>query len=199
MKKILIFAVALMTAVCGLADGGYTLSLRVENGQTESSTAKSGGKGGGRGSSTQTKTTTASMKWPVTVSCQGKDRPSKLKLKVYYIGTSNGDPEVLKEAEVDVTLNEKGSFKTELESPNAKLVKVTTRTNSGGRGGRGGRGRRGGGSSSTKTKTTGERVTGCIIQLMDGDKVAKSYASNPAWAPYAKKSPLPEEEVLKHR
>ena len=179
------------------AENAYTLGLRVGNGQVDTDTSEKGGKGGGRGNSVQTKTIKSSTTWPVTVSCRGAARPSKLTLEVYYIGTRDGTPAVLKNEKIDVELDEKGNFKHDLVSPQAALVKTTTRTQSGG--GRGRRGGRGGGSVSTKTKTTGERVTGCIVQLLDGATVAKSFATNPNWTKLAKTSPLPEDEVLKFR
>ena len=200
MNTILKFAcigLCLMLFTSAEAENAYTLGLRVGNGQLESKSSKKGG-GGGR-SGTQTKTVKASKTWPVSVSCRGKERPAKLTLNVFYIGTRNGSPLVMKKETIDVDLDEKGDFKRDLESPTAELVKVTTRTQSGG--GRGGHhgGNHGGGSVSTKTKTTGDRVTGCIVQLMDGSTVAKSFASNPSWAKLAKTDPLPEEEVLKFR
>ena len=96
-------------------------------------------------------------------------------------------------------LDEKGDFRRELVSPQAALVKTTTRTQSGGGRGRRRGGNRGGGSVSVKTKSSGERVTGCIVQLLDGAAVAKSFVTNPNWSKAAKVSPLPEEEVLKFR
>lgn len=190
---------ALALSAAAAAENAYTLGLRVGNGQRETDTAKKGGKGGGRGNSTQTKTITSSTTWPVTVSCRGAGRPSKLTLEVYYIGTHDGAPTVLKKEKIDVELDEKGDFRRELVSPQAALVKTTTRTQSGGGRGRRRGGNRGGGSVSVKTKSAGERVTGCIVQLLDGAAVAKSFVTNPNWSKAAKVSPLPEEEVLKFR
>ena len=50
---------------------------------------------------------------------------------------------------------------------------------------------------SAKSETTGSRVTGCIIQLMVNDTVEKAFASNSQWSSLAKKSPLPESDILK--
>jgi len=117
-----------------------------------------------------------------------------VKLKCYFIGLTDGSPTMLQESSVDVSLDEKGNFKTEVSSPEAKLVHTTITT---GNNGRRGRGRNS--STSTKTTTSGTRVTGCIIQLVVNGKVAKSYASNPGWSKLAKVDPIQQEEVLKIR
>ena len=111
---------------------------------------------------------------------------------------------MLQESSVDVSLDEKGNFKTEVTSPETKLVHTTTTTTTGGNNGRGrsggrGRGRNGNTSKSLKTSTSGTRVTGCIIQLIVNGKVEKSYASNPGWSKFAKVDPIQQEEVLKIR
>ena len=176
--------------------------MRVDNSSTTQKTTNGGGKSsksGSKNKSSKSKTVTSVVSWPVTVSLRGKSLPAAdaVKLKCYFIGVTDGKPTMLQESSVDVSLDEKGNFKHDLVSPQAALVKTTTRTQSGG--GRGRRGGRGGGSVSTKTKTTGERVTGCIVQLLDGATVAKSFATNPNWTKLAKTSPLPEDEVLKFR
>lgn len=54
----------------------------------------------------------------------------------------------------------------------------TTTTQNGGRNSRGGGG--------TKSETTGERVTGCVIQVFAGGQLMKSWASDSRWAKAAK-------------
>lgn len=177
---------------------GYICTLRVGNYTAEQSTTRGGGgakKSGGRRSRTsvRTKTTSRSLSWPVTVSFSGKSLPAagSVKLECHFIGTTDGKAEFLGKDTIPVDLDEKGVFKTEVTSPTEKLVrkKITTTT--------GGRRRRRGGNTSVKSETTGSRVTGCIMQLTVNGKVEKSFASNPRWSSAAKKSPLPEDEILK--
>jgi hypothetical protein len=145
----------------------------------------------------KSKTVTSIVSWPVSVSLRGKNLPAEdaVKLKCYFIGLTDGSPTVLQESSVDVSLDEKGNFKTEVSSPEAKLVHTTVTT--GNNRGHGGRNRNA--SANTKTVTSGTRVTGCIIQLLVNGKVAKSYASNPGWSKLAKVDPIQQEEVLKIR
>lgn len=179
---------------------GYSCALRVGTSSAEQSTTKDGGtsKRTGRNtrSSVKTKTTSRSLTWPVTVLITGKTPPpaDSVKLKCYFMGTTNGRPALLGERTVPVALDEKGQFKTEVTSPSEKLVQTTTRTNSRSRGRGHGSGR--GRSSSVKTETTGSRVTGCIIQLIVNGKVERAYSSNPNWSKAAKNPSLTEDEIL---
>ena len=127
------------------------------------------------------------MIWPVTVSFQGKDFPSDARLRFTYIGTKDGAPAILGKDDIDVALDKNGIFKKDVASPEAVMVK--TRKSTGG-------GKKGGG---TTSETTGERLAGCVVQLIIGDEVVRSYATKPPWAKLAKKNPLPEEEILKFR
>lgn len=198
MKRFSIVAAVAFAVFSGVAAEPYTCSMRVGNSSTTQSTTNGGGKsgkGGSRGKVSKSKTVTSIVSWPVSVSVRGKNLPAEdaVKLKCYFIGLTDGSPTVLQESSVDVSLDEKGNFKTEVSSPEAKLVHTTITT--GNRGG--GRGRNS--STSTKTTTSGTRVTGCIIQLVVNGKVAKSYASNPGWSKLAKVDPIQQEEVLKIR
>ena len=192
MKRLSIIAAVAFAVFSGVAAEPYTCSMRVGNSSTTQKTINGGGKSG-KGS--KTKTVTSIVSWPVSVSLRGKNLPAEdaVKLKCYFIGLTDGSPTMLQESSVDVSLDEKGNFKTEISSPEAKLVHTTITT--GNRGG--GRGRNS--STSTKTTTSGTRVTGCIIQLVVNGKVAKSYASKPGWSKLAKVDPLQQEEVLKIR
>ena len=70
-------------------------------------------------------------------------------------------------------------------------------------------GNRGRSSTQTKTKkqsgksstTTvkGDHISGCVIQLLVGDEVKRSFATKSTWSKLAAKNPLPEEEILKFR
>ena len=200
MKRLSIIAAVTFAVFSGVAAEPYTCSMRVGNSSTTQSTTNGGGKsgkGGSRGKVSKSKTVTSIVTWPVSVSLRGKDLPAEdaVKLKCYFIGLTDGSPTMLQESSVDVSLDEKGNFKTEVSSPEAKLVHTTITT--GGNRGRGGRNRNS--SATTKTVTSGTRVTGCIIQLVVNGKVEKSYASNPGWSKLAKIDPLQQEEVLKIR
>lgn len=205
MKHMLLAIASLALASCLAADAPYTCYLRVGTQEAERKTDTSGGKGKKKGSSTKTKTLTSTTSWPVSVSLRGKDIPSSdaVKLKCYFFGKTDGVPEKLGERVLDVSLDDKGDFKTDVTSPEAKLVHTTATTKSGGRGGRGrgGRGGRGRGSgnvsTNTRTSTSGTRVTGCIIQLVVKGKVEGSFASNSRWSRLAKEDPVDTEEVLK--
>lgn len=207
MKKLCIVAAVVFAVLLGVAEEPYTCSMRVDKSSTTQKTTNGGGKsskGGAKSKSSKSKTVTSIVSWPVTVSLRGKHLPAAdaVKLKCYFIGVTDGKPTMLQESSVDVALDEKGNFKTDVSSPEAKLVHTTTTTTTGGNGhGRSGRGRgrSGGTSKSLKTSTSGTRVTGCIIQLLVNGKVEKSYASNPGWSKFAKVDPIQQEEVLKIR
>ena len=197
--KIMTMLLCAATFATSAAEGpGYICSMRVDNStamQTSSESEKSK-KSSGRRTRTrtkvQTKTTNRSLSWPVSISFTGKSLPAagSVKLKCYFIGTTDGRTTILGDKTIAVTLNENGAFKTVVTSPTEKLVRTktikTTR-----------RRRYGGGSSSAQSETKGSRVTGCIIQLMVKDSVEKSFASDPRWSKAAKSSPLPESEIIK--
>ena len=195
--KILAMLLCAVTFATSAAEGpGYISSLRVDNStakQTTSERKGSQGSGGRRTrTSVQTKTTSRSLSWPVTVSFTGKSLPEagSVKLKCYFIGTTDGKKAMLGDKTIPVTLDEKGVFKTVVTSPTETLVRKKTITTTR-------RTRHRGGNSSAKSETTGSRVTGCIIQLMVNDTVEKAFASNSQWSSLAKKSPLPESDILK--
>ena len=195
--KILAMLLCAATFAASAAEGpGYISSLRVDNSTAKQSTSESKGskKSGGRRTRTsvQTKTTSRSLSWPVSVSFTGKSLPAagSVKLKCYFIGTTDGKKAMLGEQTIPVTLDEKGVFKTVVTSPTEKLVRTKTITATR-------RTRHRGGNMSAKSETTGSRVTGCIIQLLVNDTVEKAFASNSQWSSLAKKSPLPEAEILK--
>ena len=195
--KIVVSLLCAATFTASAAEGpGYISSLHVDNSTAMQSTSESKGakRSGGRRTRTsvQTKTTSRNLSWPVTVSFTGKTLPEagSVKLKCYFIGTTDGKKAMLGDKTISVTLDEKGVFKTVVTSPTEKLVrkKIITTTR---------RTRYRGGNSSAKSETTGSRVTGCIIQLMVKDSVEKSFASDPRWSKAAKSSPLPESEIIK--
>ena len=202
----LLAVVVSFAVLSGLADGkGYTCSMRVDNSTTKQHATEGGGKSSKKGTSTKSKTVTSIVTWPVKVSIRGEKLPGEgaIKLRCYFIGVTDGKPNLISEKSVPVALDEKNNFETDITSPPVKLVHTTTTTTTGGNNGRGrrgrGRGRSGNTSKSLKTSTSGTRVTGCIIQLLVNGKVEKSYASNSGWSKFAKADFLAIDEVLKIR
>lgn len=196
LKTLAMLLCAATFAAAAAEEPCYISSLRVDNSTAKQSSSESSGghKSGGRRTRTsvKTKTTSRSLSWPVTVSFTGKSLPDagSVKLKCYFVGTTDGRTAMLGEKTVPVTLDERGVFKTVVTSPTEKLVRKKTVTTTR-------RTRRRGGGTSVQSETTGSRVTGCIIQLMVKDTVEKSFASNPKWSKAAKTSPLPETEIIK--
>lgn len=190
MKRILCLMSAV--AVAGTlfaAEKTYTCSMKVGNPKIISKTEETASAGGGDFQE-PTKMTRRKMTWPVTVSFRGKEYPtSGIKLNCVYFGMTDGQTTVLGRQPADVTLDEKGDFKIEMTSPDA--VMPTTKA----RGGFARNGRPISGGSEVK----GTRISGCVIQLLVGDAVVRSYASRPTWAKLARKNPLPEEDILKLR
>ena len=138
--------------------------------------------------------------WPVSVSLRGDKIPTdSIKLKCYFFGVTDGEQELLGEKTLSVELDEKGNYKTEVESPTEKLVQKTIKTSRLKTVGRGAHATKRAVPSGTKSVTTGTRVTGCIIQLVVKGKVEKSYASNSGWAKLAKTDPVSIPDVLKIR
>ena len=195
-------AVVSFAVLSGLADGkGYTCSMRVDNSSTKQHAVAGSGKSSRNGSSSKSKIVTSVVTWPVKVSIRGETLPREdaVKLKCYFIGVTDGKPNLISEKSVPVALDEKNNFETDISSPAVKLVHTTTTTRHGGNRSRYRSSRGGNVSTSVKTSTSGTRVTGCIIQLVVNDKTEKSYASNPGWSKFARADFLAIDEVLKIR
>ena len=166
-------------SVAVLAAEPLTCSLSVSPLKADSSVKKSGGGNKGRGSSSSTTTFERNLKYKAVASFHGP-APEKPVMKVWYVGMGDGGKEMIEvgKAEHPLELDEKGRTTVELVSPTTKMTKVKTTTQSGGRNSRGGGG--------TKSETTGERVTGCVIQVFAGDQLMKSWVSDSRWAKAAK-------------
>ena len=198
----LLAVVVSFAVLSGLADGkGYTCSMRVDNSSTKQHSTEGAGKSSKNGSSSKTKTVTSIVTWPVKVSIRGEKLPGEgaAKLRCYFIGVTDGKPNLISEKSVAVAFDDKNNFETDISSPPVKLVHTTTTTRHGGNRGRYRSSRRGNVSTSVKTSTSGTRVTGCIIQLVVNGKTEKSFASNPGWSKLAKADALSIDEVLKIR
>ena len=169
-------------ATSALAEEKTTCSLSVSPQKADSKMTKSGGGSKGRGSSSSTVTFERNLKYKATASFHGP-APEKPVMKVWYIGMGDGGKEMIEvgKEERQLELNEKGRAVVELTSPTTKLTKVKTTTQSGG-----GNSRYGGGSSSTKSTMSGERVTGCVIQVLAGGELLKSWVSDSRWSKAAR-------------
>ena len=167
-------------SVAAFASEPLTCSLSVSPLKADSSVKKSGGGNKGRGSSSTTTTFERNLKYKAVASFHGP-APEKPVMKVWYVGMGDGGKEMIEvgKAEHPLELDEKGRATVELVSPTTKMTKVKKTTWSGGRNSRGGGG-------TTKSETTGERVTGCVIQVFAGDQLMKSWASDSRWAKAAK-------------
>ena len=186
----LLSAVAVAGALFA-AEKPYTCSLKVENPKTVSKTDsdKGGNNNGGGFGMTRTKTTRRTMTWATRVSFRGKEFPSDVKLCFFCFGDEDGTAKVLAQETQEVVLDAKGDFKVDLVSPEAVLTKTKSSGNRGNNNGNG----------SSGSTTKGTRISGCVVQLMVGNEVVRSYASKPTWAKLARKTPLPEAEILGFR
>ena len=186
MKGLCLLSAVAVAGALFAAEKPYTCSLKVENPKTVSKTDsnKDDNNGGGFGM-TRTKTTRRTMTWATRVSFRGKEFPSDVKLCFFCFGDEDGTAKVLAQETQEVVLDAKGDFRVDLVSPEAVLTKTKSSGNSNGNGN---------GSSGSKTK--GTRISGCVVQLMVGNEVVRSYASKPTWAKLARKTPLPEAEIL---
>lgn len=185
MRKLILLSVVLAASlVFAQEKKEYSCSMKVEDPKTESNKSKSDSGKSGRSNST-TVTTSRTMKCPVKVSFRGKEFPTGIRLNCLFTGrTDEGQSVVLGKQTLEVKLDEKGDFKTEFVSSPAVWIEKKSR----------GGGRR---NRNTKTEASGTRLGGCVIQLVVGDKVERSWTSKPAWKKLAEKYPLPESEILK--
>lgn len=166
------------------ADEAWQSFLTVSPRGGESSSNKRGG-GLMRTSSlsrSSSKTVTQNMKWLAEVRYRGKTRPQKAELHVFYVGYrgESTKPFILKSETHVLELSEGGKASLELVSPTTRLTKNRTRTT--------GSGSRG----FTKSKSTvrGERVVGCVVQLLSDGTVERVWTSNSSWAKVAWENPL---------
>lgn len=184
-RLIWLSAVLAASLAFGQEQKTYSCSLKVDNPKTESSKSESGGGNKTGRSGSTTVTTSRTMHCHAKASFRGKELPTGIRLYGFFTGrTDEGQAVVLGKKTVEVKLNEKGDFETDFISSPAVWVEKKSR----------GGGRR---NRNTKTEASGTRLGGCVIQLVVGDKVERSWTSKPAWKKLAEKYPLPESEILK--
>ena len=156
--------------------------LRVNPLAGETKTSGTGGRRGVLGVSSigrqnTTKTITRNMKWNCEVRYRGKPLPDRLELKVFYIGSEAKDvkPKILGRETVKLALDEAGKTSVEIESPTVRYTK--SRTSGVVSGGHVSKGR---------STASGQRISGCVVQLWEDGKLVKSYASQSVWDRAAK-------------
>ena len=89
-----------------------------------------------------------------------------------------------------LTLDKNGRASVELTSPTTKLRKTRTQQSSSSRGSSSG-------FRSVKSTTSGDRVSGCVVQLFGDGELLKSYVSDSRWASVADDVPFSIAELTK--
>ena len=141
-------------------------------------------------SRSSSKTITRSLKWLAEVRVR-ENRPEKLELKAYYIGEADGGKTIKQlggtESKV-LALDKNGRASVELTSPTTTLTKSRTTSSSGNHSLR-----------STRKRISGERVTGCVVQLFADGEFLKGWSSDSRWASAAGKAPFSVAELAKEK
>ena len=196
MSKKVLFAVmvALMGCAAWAARPQWTCYLNVSPLMGETETNKGGSSlrmNSFNSGSSSTKTIKRNMRWRADVRVMGKGRPKEAELRVFYIAYQGEDgmkPYIIKKEKKALKLAEEGKDSVELTSPTTRLTKSRTRSSSGSSHS---------GFRSTKTTTRGERIGGCVMQLVVEGKVNRVWVSNPAWEKVAWEDPFTEETLKK--
>ena len=180
---------ALLIGLTALAaKPAWTCYLDVSPLMGETSSSKSGTSLRTLGtSSSSSKTIKRNMRWRADVRIRGKGRPQKSELRVFYIAYHDDDmkPYIIKKEKHPLKLAAEGKDSIELTSPTTRLTKKRTHSSSSSRGG----------FRSTRSTTTGERIGGCIIQLVVDGKVTRVWTSNPSWEKISWDDPFTEESL----
>lgn len=141
-------------------------------------------------SSSSSKTITRNMKWRADVRVRGKGRPQKSELRVFYIAYKNDamKPYIIKKETHNLALATEGKDSIELTSPTTRVTKSRTRSSSGSSHG---------GFTKSSSTTRGERIGGCVIQLVADGKVVRTWVSNSSWEKVAWDDPFTEESLTR--
>lgn len=132
-------------------------------------------------SRSSSKTTSYQMKWDASVRVRGT-RPEKLELKVFYIA-QNAENKLIQvggTAEHQVELDDKGVWTKELLSPTTTWIETKKQKS------RSGFERRE--NTSNTPEKQGERMKGCVAQLLADGEIVKSFATDPRWRKAAAKA-----------
>jgi len=132
-----------------------------------------------------TKTIERSMKWQAEIRFR-EAKPEKVELKAYHIGYGDGgkDLKILSTETKSLELDKNGRAAAELTSPMTRLTKTRTRSSSSSSG-----------FSSSQSRTTGERVSGCVVQVFGDGELLKSWSSDARWSSAAQKVPFSVAEL----
>ena len=196
MRKIFLIALGLL-AVCTVRAAAKkvecTLTVSPRGGDSQVSKGGSGGlirSVSSRSSNNTSKTITRNLKWLAEVRIR-ENRPEKLELKAYYIGEVDGGKSIkqLGAGTHPLELDKNGRASVELESPTTRLRKTRTTSSSSGNAG----------FRSTKKRISGERVTGCVLQLFADGEFVKGWASDSRWASAANKAPFSITELAQRK
>jgi len=186
----LLASVLLVTSLTA-AEKTVPCSLTVSPLRGESRVSKSGGNSllnasSYTSSSSGTKTVERSMKWQAEVRFR-EQKPEKVELKTYYIGYGDGgkNMKILSTETKKLELDKNGRASAELTSPMTRLTKTRSRTTSGSSSG----------FTSSKSRTTGERVAGCVVQLFGDGELLKGWSSDSRWSAAAEKVPFSLDEL----
>ncbi len=179
-------AVAALLSATAVGDEDWQAFLKVTPKGGETTTNKRGGgliRPTSITSRSSSKTLKQSMKWLAEVRYRGKRPPEKSELRVYYVGyrDSSMKPVILKSEKHDLTLSETGTCSQELVSPTTRVTKSRSHSTSGSRG-----------FTKSTSSTRGERIAGCIVQLVADGKVVRVWTSNSTWAKLAWEDPVTE-------
>ena len=177
-------AIAMFLSASAVRGEAWQAFLKVTPKGSETTTNKSGGgliRPTTTLSSSSSRTLKQTMKWLAEIRYRGKNLPEKSELRVHYIGYRDESmkPTILKSEKHALTLSETGTCSQELVSPTTRVRKSRSRSSGGSRG-------------FTKSSSTvrGERIAGCVVQLVADGKVVRVWTSNSTWAKLAWEDPF---------
>lgn len=179
-------AFAALLSATAVGEEDWQAFLKVTPRGSETTTNKRGGgliRPSSNSSRSSSRTLKQNMKWLAEVRYRGKNLPEKSELRVYYIGYRDASmkPVILKTEKHALKLSETGTCTQDLVSPTTRITKSRSRSSGGSRGF----------TKSTST-TRGERIAGCVVQLLADGKIVRVWTSNSTWAKLAWEDPLTE-------
>ena len=177
-------AIAALLSASAVRGEDWQAFLKVTPKGSETTTNKSGS-GLIRPASTTPRSSSRTLKqtlrWLAEIRYRGKNLPEKSELRVHYIGYRDESmkPTILKSEKHALTLSESGTCSQDLVSPTTRITKSRSRSSGGSRG-------------FTKSSSTvrGERIAGCVVQLVADGKVVRVWTSNSTWAKLAWEDPF---------
>lgn len=190
MRALLVFLCLSLSAAVFAAGEQWRLRVSPKGGKSTVQGAHrsmwAGLHNGGSGSTSSNKTVVRNMMWLAEVRYRGDDVPEKLELEVFYIGYRNNDmkPQILEDEKLAVKLDDKGKLSQELESPTTRLTRTRTVSSHGG-----------GGFRSVRSRTSGERMAGCVVRLLGDGKLLRAVATDSRWQKASEAEKFSQEEL----